>query len=39
MAAVKLEQYLASIIDAARSDTNEVKIKPGNSNFDLFIAF
>ena len=39
MAAVKLEQYLASVIDAARSDTNEVKIKPGNSNFDLFIAF
>ena len=39
MAAVKLEQYLASILDSTKSDTNEVKIKPKNINFDLFRVF
>lgn len=38
MAAVKLEQYLASILESSSSDSNEVSIKPGNKNFDLFMA-
>lgn len=39
MAAVKLEQYLASVLDSKKSDTNEIRIKPGNEDFNLFSAF
>lgn len=39
MAAVKLEQYLASILDSTASDTNELRLKPGNKDFNLFTIY
>ena len=39
MAAVKLEQYLASVLDSTNADTNEVRLKPGNKAFNLFRVY
>lgn len=39
MAAVKLEQYLASILDSTNAETNEVRLKPGSKNFNLFTVY
>ncbi|RMC26018.1 MULTISPECIES: helix-turn-helix transcriptional regulator [unclassified Lactobacillus] len=39
MVAFKLEQYLASILDAVDVDSNEVQLKVGNSSFDIFTAY
>lgn len=39
MVAVKLEQYLASILDSTTSDTNELRLKPGNEDFNLFTVY
>ncbi|BDR59844.1 helix-turn-helix transcriptional regulator [Lactobacillus xylocopicola] len=39
MVAVKLEQYLASILASAKNDTNEVYLEPGNKNLDLLTIF
>ncbi|MBA1393147.1 hypothetical protein EQ500_04575, partial [Lactobacillus sp. XV13L] len=35
MAAVKLEQYLTSILNSTKADTNEVRLRPGNRDLDL----
>lgn len=39
MAAVALDQYLASVIHSGHSRTNELKLKAGNSGFDLFTIY
>lgn len=39
MAAVALDQYLASILNSNTDDTNELKLKSGNKNFDLFTIY
>ncbi|MDF7682818.1 AraC family transcriptional regulator [Lactobacillus sp. ESL0679] len=39
MAAVKLAQYLASILSSTNSDTNELRLKAVGSNFDLFTVY
>lgn len=39
MAAVALDQYLASVLKSNSTDTNEVKLEAGNPNFDLFTIY
>lgn len=39
MAAVALDQYLASILHSTNEDTNEIKLKNGNQDFDLFTIY
>lgn len=39
MSAVKLEQYLASVLAAQDVVSNEVQLKAGNSNFAIFKAY
>lgn len=39
MAAVALDQYLASILRSNNEDTNEIKLKNGNPDFDLFSIY
>ena len=39
MAAVALDQYLTSILRSNTKDTNELKLKSGNTNFDLFTIY
>ena len=39
MAAVALDQYLASVLKSNITDTNEVKLEAGNPDFDLFTIY
>lgn len=39
MVTVKIEQYLASVLDSTKSDTNEVKLQAGNHDLDLCTIF
>lgn len=39
MAAVALDQYLASIINSNKENTNEIRLKNGNPDFDLFSIY
>lgn len=39
MAAVALDQYLASVLKSNSTDKNEVKLEAGNPNFDLFTIY
>lgn len=39
MAAVALDQYLASILKSNSTDRNEIKLEAGNPDFDLFTIY
>ena len=39
MAAVALDQYLASILKSNSTDKNEIKLEAGNPDFDLFAIY
>ncbi len=39
MAAVALDQYLASVLKSNITDKNEVKLEAGNPDFDLFTIY
>lgn len=39
MAALALDQYLDSVLRSSRSEQNEIKLKPGQANFDLFSIY
>ena len=39
MAAVALDQYLASVLKSSASDKNEIKLEAGNPDFDLFTIY
>lgn len=39
MAAVALDQYLASVLKSSSADTNEIKLDAGNPDFDLFTIY
>lgn len=39
MAAVALDQYLASVLKSNPTDKNEIKLKAGNADFDLFTIY
>lgn len=39
MSAVALDQYLISVLRSNMNDTNEIRLKNGNKNFDLFTIY
>lgn len=39
MAAVALDQYLASVLKSNSTDKNEIKLEAGNPDFDLFTIY